>query len=300
MKERKTITFKRQRKTIIVIMLLFLAFPYVAGAQPIIFQLPNKVEKKANRWIQALTEETSRQAYFRLGVAFNPLFDYELYCCTGLNNDTVWSRFARNSNCFLSIDNHLYPLYFDIDEYYGLDAAQVLDPPGSVGFREGLVKRQVSTFHGFRIEFKQNDTLHNSHKRGLWFRLSKRRKIVKEISPTIDNHFQSKSLPIVYFISDIVETSIEYSLKNREAQNAYIILSHSNGIKLLELVYFDNKDSLEFNEEIITRTNRYLLVGNDKIPIILSYVFVFGASEADNSVFNRQKENNKPYLVLRL
>ena len=171
---------------------------------------------------------------------------------------------------------------FDFDEYYALDADQVLDPPGSPGFRNGLVRRRLSLFHGPRIAFKQKDTFHHSHKRGL----------------SIVNHFQSDSSPIVYFISDKVETSIDNYLKDREKQNAYVILSQINDIKQLELVFFDKDDGLRFDETLVARTNRFLLVGDDRIPLIPGYYFIFGTSTADDILFNRHTV--EPSLFLEL
>ena len=281
------------------VILLLLSLPLCGGAQPIVFHLPDKVEKKANKWIQTLTDEASQQVYFRLGIALNPAYDYELCCCTGLNSDTAWGRYARNSNSFLSINNQLYPLSFDFDEYYGLDTAQVLDPPGRVGFREGLIKRQLTIFHGSRIVFKQNDTLHDSHKCGLWLPFSKRRKIVKEVKTSIDNRFQSDSLPIVYFINDQVETTIANYLKERGVRNAYVVLSQNNGVKLLEL-YYRERDNNDYNDAIVTRTNRFLLAGEDRIPIILDYAILFRERPTDYNTINMQigNDTNEPSLVL--
>lgn len=257
-------------------MLLLLVLPFVAGAQPIVLQLPRRVEKKANKWIRTLTEEAAQQVYFRLGAANNPNSDYELYCCTDLNNNTVWSRYAINSNLFLAIDNHLYPVCFDFDEYYALDIDQVLDPPGSPGCRDGLVRRRLSIFHGSTITIKQKDTFHRSHKRGL----------------PIVNHFQPDLSLIVYFINDKVETSIYNYLKDMEKQNAYVILSQMNGVKQLRLAFFEKNESLVINETLASRTNRFLLVGDDRIPLIPDYVFIFGANIADDIL------SNKPSLVL--
>ena len=41
----------KEVKKIIIILFSLLALPSVAGAQPIVFQLPRKVEKKAHKWI---------------------------------------------------------------------------------------------------------------------------------------------------------------------------------------------------------------------------------------------------------
>ena len=266
-----------------LILCIFFARALAIGAQPLVFHLPDRVERRAAKWIRSIPSEERPNIYFRLGDAHNSSHDYELLCCSDGNNGGEWGRCVSQSNRYVEINTQVFPLSFDFDELYALNSIQTFATPGIVGARDGLIKRQITIFHGFKINFDKKD-------------FKRRRKIV-ESSLTKPFRYKTRS-PIVYFINDQVEKEVADSFKSQEIENSYIVLSNNRRFSILELFIFE-EDTDSLTRSLVQRTNRFLLIGKAKIPILFNYDYILDSTRKSSHIQDSQAEIIKKAPIMK-
>ena len=197
---------------------------------------------------------------------------------------------SKTQIVFFEIGNQLYPVVYDLDEYYGLRSDQALYPPGVIGNRDSRIMRTATIFHGMKLYFKKE----------LLFRESTKTKYKSAVKKNEDNKYvfvKHHSLPIVYYINDHVEISIADFIGSQPSRESYVLISLTNGTTKLELFLRDDTQDYII-QKIAPLSNRYLLVGNERVPIVFDYDYLLNATVANEvKVLNEGKD---PAFILTL
>lgn len=225
---------------------------------PIVYELPQKGERKAVRWIRTLSKGAQDSVYFRIKKESIGSHEFVINCCT-IDNDH-WSSIALLSNRYIRIKKKYYPLILDYDDHYSLTSEQTLSIPGEVGCRDGLIKRVLTIFHGYSFALRYKNTPR------IRFDLDNKHALLEK----------KVSAPIVYYINDSIENtliSILDTLPSQSQTSYFAIYSQEEDICQLELLYAKQEESLT------KRTNRFLITDIIKIPLFFDYDMLFWLDE---------------------
>lgn len=229
-----------------------------SSLNPIVYELPQKGERKAVHWIRTLSKGTPDSVFFRIKKGSIGSHEFVISCCTTDNDH--WSNIAHLSNRYIRINNNYYPLILDYDDDYSLTSEQTLSIPGEIGCRDGLIKRVLTIFHGhsFTLRCKKTPRIRLD--------LDNKHTLLEKIVST----------PIVYYINDSIENAVFSFLKTlpSESQTSYFaIYSQEEDICQLKIIYAGQEESLT------RRTNRFLITDNIKIPLFFDYDILFWSDE---------------------
>lgn len=243
---------------------LILSFSFSSYSQPIVYQVPRSTERKVADWIQTLPREFQDSVCFQMGNHSPESRGYYI-ACTTLSDDS-WSVIARQSNRFLQIQSHYYPVVLDYDDAYALTKDQSLSLPGSAGHMDGLIMRHAVLFHGKIIHFKAKRRIRNTIQ-------------INEI-PVFS---RTDSTKIVYYLNDEISTKSN-NLPERLWHQLYVRLTKMDG--KIWLYFYIGMPEWE-----IGRTNRYILFDDGLFPLYFDYDQFFSPEFSFQNVLFRLPQN---------
>lgn len=248
------------------IIILFLLFPIVLFSQPLEYQLDIKTEKKVTRWTKSLPKNIRDSIYFRIGRVSSEENRYSISCCTFNINDR-WSDLAHYSNRLLNVKGRLYPIVLDYDDSFSILLDNNASPPGSIGHRDGLVRKIWTLFHGHIVYTDKSPIITRKSSANN----------IPERSP------YSGSSRIVYYFNDQIEVginTIDSTYQKTLEHTPFLVLSSSNSSTKLDYYQIDGHIT-----NLLKRTNRYVLVDSDYVPLFLDYDRIFCTEFIGNEQF---------------
>ena len=239
-----------------------------ALTEPIIYHFPEKVQSYIRMWVDSFDETKRKDVCFFLGSSRGNAsgeYIFYLHLSTGRGSG-AWGGMVERSNRWVSIGSTLYPIIVDYDEIYGISCDQDLGQLGTIGKRDGLIRRSKALFHGNTIYFD----LKGKHVKcipGLKKKYFSRDKSSKE---KIEYVSPRDSALIVYIIPDRKELDIAAIT----GDNKFIFI-HRNANEIVIEPVFDGDYSGFANN-----SRRCVLVDTKMTPLVFDYDLLFSNNKA--------------------
>lgn len=140
---------KKHALVIILSLLYYSINTYSQNKDSIVYIFPDKVEKKLYEQIKEIS--TSDRFYFEFYLqainkdTFRITYSYSI--------DIPSCYWAKNTNRFILINEHKYPLIFDYDTKFSTSKPENI---GKYGHRESTIMRHLIIYEGYNITFSEN------------------------------------------------------------------------------------------------------------------------------------------------
>lgn len=246
-----------------IVLILLWAHSVGVPVEPIIYCFPDKVQSCIQTWVDSFDETGKENLFFYLGSSggsANEGYPFFLHLCTGRGSGE-WGRMVERSNRWVRIGSALYPLLVDYDEIYGISCDQDFGQLGTLGKRDGMIRRSKTLFHGNTVYFD----LKGKHVKCV----PRLKKHIFSRSKSADNevlsYYPKDSSSIIYIIPDKEELTLAATT---EDYNLVFIHHEEEGISVDPV--FEDK-YLRYTQN----SRRHVLVDTKAIPLVLNYDLLF-------------------------
>lgn len=140
---------KKNILIIIFILLYYSTNTYSQNKDSIIYIFPDKVEQKLYEQIKKKSISDCSYFEFYLQAISKDTFRITYSYSKGI----PISYWAKNTNRFILINEHKYPLIFDYDTRFSTSEPNKI---GKYGHREGTIMRHLIIYEGYNITFREN------------------------------------------------------------------------------------------------------------------------------------------------
>lgn len=138
---------------ILSILFILCQFTVNAQSQKISYVFPDSVELRLNKYISNYNKKKpNKELYFLIKKDTSGVYNLTVIPISS-GSDSIVVSWLKSTNRYALIDKESYPVVFDYDFALG---TPTINDIGSIGQREGNVKRMELIAHRFTIYFRMN------------------------------------------------------------------------------------------------------------------------------------------------